>query len=248
MAPYDDFESVAEPALSDFESVGPVADFQSVGPATTETGGQITAENYGRVAAARIAKARRERETAGQEDLNQNEQAAIMDAYRQVAGLPTLSNVDTFKEAQKHIAEHQSAILNLARSTSAAFERQAVDLVSPAVDLIAPGWGTSTRQDIAAMNPYQSDSVTGKIGGLVASAPLILAGGSMKAAAGIFGLESAAGSLATSEDTGVTGEKKWGAAAGEGAITAGSILAGGKLGEPRVTRTARPESLLGRQP
>jgi hypothetical protein len=197
---------------------------------TTATGDAITPDNYGRIAAARIEKARRKAQAAGA-DLNQNEQAAIMDAYRQVAGLPTLSNVDTFKLAQEHIAQHQSNVLNLARSTSAAFERQAVNIVAPAVDLIHPEWGKDTRRDIAVMNPYDPDRVSGKAGPAIAASPLLLAGGGVKAAAAIFGLQSATESLAASEDAGIIGPAKWGGAAGDAAITAGSILAGGKLAE-----------------
>jgi hypothetical protein len=210
----DIFDQIAAPPMDAFDQV-------------TSSGDKLTPENYGRVAAARIVKAQRDRGA----DLNQNEQAAIMDSYRQAAGLPTLSNVDTFKESQKHIAAHQGEVLNLARSTASAFERQAVNFVAPVVDLIHPDWGKSVRQDIAAMNPFDPERISGKAGGAIASLPLLLAGGGVKSAAAIFGLQSMTESLATSEDTGVTGAKKWLGAAGEGAITAGSVLAGGKIAE-----------------
>jgi hypothetical protein len=198
---------------------------------TSSSGEALTPDNHGRVAAARIAKARLERKQKGLPDLNQNEQAAILDAYRQAAGLPTLSNEDTFQEAQKHIAQHQSDILNLAHATAASFERQAVNFVAPAVDMIHPNWGSDVRRDITAMNPFDPDKISGKAGGVVASLPLLLAGGSIPSAAAIFGLQSATESLATSDDTGVTGFKKWGTAAGEGAITAAAVLVGGKLSQ-----------------
>lgn len=207
--------------------LGP-AESADLGPAESDE--EITPVNYGRFAAARIAQARRKAQAAGH-DLSNPEQLAIMDAYRQAAGLPTLSNIDTHKEAVQHIARHQSDVLNLARAVGSAFERQAVDLVAPAVDLIHPGWGTETRRDIAAMNPFDPDRITGKAGGAVASLPLLLAGGGVKTAAAVFGLESMTESLATSVDTGVTGAKKWLGAAGQGAITAVAILLGGKIAE-----------------
>ena len=193
-------------------------------------GGEINTENYGRVAAIQIERRRNQARDAG-EDLNQNEQVAILDAYRVFAGLDPLTWDDTFAETQQHIAQRQGNILNLARATSSAFQRQAVNLVAPAVDRISPGWGTSVRADIAALNPYDPERASGKAGGAVAALPLLLAGGGIKSAAAIFGLFSGAESLAFSEDTGVTGLKKWGGAASSGAITAGSILLGGKIAQ-----------------
>ena len=219
----------AAPALMGDAEVGlpPTGDLPTPPSDSNE---KIGPTNYGRFAAARIAQARFKAQAAGN-DLSNPEQLAIMDAYRQAAGLPTLSNVDSFKEAQQHIARHQSDVLNLARSTSAAFERQAVDLVSEAVDKINPGWGTRTRADIAAMNPFDADRISGKAGGIVASMPLLLAGGGPAKLAALFGLESMTEGLATSTDTGITGLKKWGGSAAQGAVTAASLLIGGKLSE-----------------
>ena len=199
-------------------------------PGATGLGDDVDSdyELYGRFAASRIEQARREAQSHGQ-DLNQNEQVAILDAYRVAAGREPLTWGDTFKETQRMRAKHQSGILNLARATSSAFERQAVNIVAPAVDLFSPGWGTEVRKDIATMNPYDPSRITGKAGGAVAALPLILAGGGHKTAAAIFGLNTAAESLAVSEDTGVEGIKKWGGAGASGASTAGAILAGGKL-------------------
>ena len=210
-------------------------------------GGEINTDNYGRIAAARIEQSRRQAQAHGQ-DLNQNEQVAILDAYRYAAGLDPISWHDSFKETQQERAKHQSGILNLARATASAFERQAVNLVAPAVDLFSPGWGTEVRKDIAAMNPYDPSRITGKVGGAVAALPLLLAGGGTKTAAAIFGLNAAADSLATSTDTGVEGIKKWGGAAASGAITAGAILAGGKLsqwaGKALATKVPQLQAIL----
>lgn len=223
-------ELTGVPLPDGWQDLGP-AEGVDLGPAEDEA--KVTPLNYGRIAAARIALARRKARATGA-DLNINQQAAIMDAYRQGAGLPTLSNTDTFKEAQRHIAAHQSDVLNLARATSSAFMNQAVNFVAPATDAIFGGTtlsGTWLRANIAATNPFDTDRISGKAGGIVASMPLILAGGGPKAAAAIFGLQTMTDSLATATDTGVTGVKKWAGSAGQGAITAASVLIGGKIAE-----------------
>ena len=217
----------SQPTIPDDLRVSTPADLKLA----TQDGDRITPQNYGQVAAARIQQARNERQAKGGGDLNQNEQAAIMDTYREAANLPMLSNQNSFQEAQQHIAKRQGNLLNLARSTSAAFERQAVNMVAPIVDEWSPEWGTHTRQNIAAMNPFDPDRVTGKAGGVVASLPLLLAGGSIPKAAAIFGLQSTTESLANSDDVGRTGLAKWLPAVGDGVITAAATLAGGKLAQ-----------------
>jgi hypothetical protein len=219
----------ADPALMGDAEVGlpPTGDLPTPPSDSDE---KIGPTNYGRFAAARIAQARFKAQAQGN-DLSNPEQLAIMDAYRQAAGLPTLSNVDSFKEAQQYIARHQSDVLNLARSTSAAFERFGVDKVSEIVDKLSPGWGTEMRQNIAATNPFDPDRLSGKAGGIVASLPMLLAGGGATKLAAVFGLDAMTEALATSTDTGVTGTKKWLGSAAQGATTATTLYLGGKLSE-----------------
>ncbi len=192
-------------------------------------GGEVNQENYKRIAVARIERARRKAQEAGT-DLNANEQVAILDAYRFAAGLEPLSWGDSYQEFLNARAKQQGDLLNLARATSAQFQRQAVNIVSPAVDLVFPGWGTKVRRDIATLNPYDPERISGKVGGVIASAPLLLASGSPSAAAAIFGLQAGTESLATAEDLGIEGKEKWLAAAGSAAITAGTVWLGGRLG------------------
>ena len=112
---------------------------------TSSLGEPITPENHGRVAAAAIERANQARIASTGQRLNQNEQVAILDTYRQIAGLPQLSTYDASKQANQFIAEHQNGVLNLARSIAAATENQSVNFVALAVDRFWPGRSTQVR-------------------------------------------------------------------------------------------------------
>ena len=60
----------------------------------------VKPENYGQTAAIQIEKRRKQAKDAGS-DLNQNEQVAIMDSYRQAAGLEPMTYTDTFAETRE---------------------------------------------------------------------------------------------------------------------------------------------------
>jgi hypothetical protein len=222
--------------------------------------GPVTPDNYGRVAAARIAQARQERANrAPGQDLNQNEQAAIMDTYRRLAmgnllgqretelgrqmnpgeqaafaqahpELQPMSMVDTFAKTQHEIAMHQSDTLNLARATSAKFETSLANVIAVGMDQISDGWGTQARQNIADKNPYDPTRQTAAVGGMALPLLQSLTFKSPQAVAALMGVQSGADSLAHSEDTGETGVDKWGKAAGRAALTYGTVYAGSKLG------------------
>lgn len=189
----------------------------------------LNQQNWSQVANAQIEKRRRERMAKTGQDLNQNEQAAIMDAYREAAGLPMLSNVNTFQRAQHLIASGQGDLLNLARSTSQAFEKQGVTLSGMGV--WEPEWARKLNENAEVTNPADMSRFSGAIGSTVASLPILLATGGLGQMAGVFGLQSGLETLQEADTAGVTGPKKYWGALGKGATTAGAIALGGKLGE-----------------
>jgi hypothetical protein len=184
--------------------------------------------NWSFFADAQIKRRREERLSKTGQDLSQAEQAGIMDAYRLGVGLkPT--NYDAFKANAEYTAAHQGELLNLARSTSAAFENQGFTLSG--LGVLAPEWTKQKRADIEAMNPHRRGDWSETAGDVVASAPLLLGTGGTARMAGIFGAQAGLQSLEQSDIAGVTGAKKYAGALGSAAASAGSIVAGGKLAE-----------------